>query len=191
MEVNETAKKYKKQERKYTYADYADWDDGNRYELIDGEVYMMSAPSIAHQRVIRKLLHQLTSFLIGKSCEVFCAPVDVCLNALGDSDSTVVQPDIIVVCDQTKLDTKRCNGAPDMVVEILSPSTARHDRMVKFQQYQKAGVREYWIVDPDTMTLSVHILENSRYIIHVYSEEDKAPVHVLEGCEINLAEVLA
>ena len=175
----------------YTYADYAKWpDDGKRYELIDGLDYeMLAAPATAHQRVSSNLHGQLWQFLKGKPCEVFHAPFDVCLFAKGDKDHTVVQPDILVVCDSAKLDGKRCNGAPDMVIEITSTSTASRDRVLKFNQYLKAGVREYWIVDPDNKTVSVHILKDGEYLARAYAETDTVPVHVLEDCTISLPDV--
>ena len=193
MEVEETARKYERAERpgRYTYADYASWDDENRYELIDGVAFIMSAPSTVHQRILTEMLRQLANFLYGKQCEVFIAPFDVCLNARGDDDDTVVQPDILVICDDSKLDKKRCNGAPDLVIEIVSPSSSRHDRFKKLNKYLYAGVREYWIVDPDDKILTVHVLEDSKYVIGAYGSDDSVPVNVLEGCEINLSEVFA
>ena len=176
-------------EKQYTYSDYYSWEDGQRWELIDGYAYLMApGPSQAHQEAISNLLYQLATFLKGKPCKVIPAPFDVRLNASSD-DNTVVQPDLLVVCDKSKLDGKSCVGAPDLVIEILSPSTARFDRTVKFDQYKKAGVREYWIVDPDTKTVSAHILQNGEYMIRAYSDTGTAPVSVLEGCEINLAEI--
>ena len=178
-----------KENQRYTYADYRQWDDGERWELINGESYLMSpAPLRAHQRISMELSYQLRAFLKGKPCEVFAAPFDVRLNA-DTFDDTVVQPDLLIVCDRSKLDDKCCVGAPDMVVEILSPSTERHDRLVKFQTYQKAGVREYWIIDPDTGTVQVNILENGKYVITMYGDTGVAPVYILEGCTVNLREV--
>ena len=113
------------------------------------------------------------------------------LNGAGSDDDTVVQPDLVVICDRSKIDDKGCNGAPDMVIEILSPSTARHDKLVKFQLYQNAGVREYWIVDPDTKTVQAHVLESGRYFTAAYGDADTAPVYVLDGCTINLTDVFA
>jgi len=190
MEVDETARKYKRDER-YTYADYVTWDDENRYELIDGEVFMMSAPTMMHQTMIINLLRQLADFLDGKECKVLIAPFDVCLYAKGDDDSTVVQPDLIVVCDRSKLEERRCNGAPDLVIEVASPSTSRHDRIRKLNKYLQAGVREYWIADPDDKGVAVHILSNAQYIINAYTDEDTIPVSVLEGCRIELPDVFA
>lgn len=190
MEVNEAVRKFE-QDKKYTYADYASWDDENRYELIDGEVHMMSAPSVSHQRTLTKLFLQLAKFLEGKSCEVFVAPFDVCLNALGDDDTTVVQPDIVIICDRSILDKKRCNGAPDMVIEITSPSTSRHDRFTKLNKYLQTGVKEYWIVDPDDKLVTVHILENGKYVIAPYEGDETVSVNILDGCQITLTDVFA
>jgi Uma2 family endonuclease len=177
-------------DERYTYADYALWDDETRYELIDGVAYAMARPSIAHQSVSMALSNQLYNYLQGKPCVVL-SEVDVRLNAEGQDD-TVVVPDILVVCDKNKLeDGAAVNGAPDVVIEILSPSSTRHDRFIKFQKYQQAGVREYWIVDPGDKTVWVNILDNGRYYGAVYADTDLAPVHVLQGCSINLADVFA
>jgi Uma2 family endonuclease len=175
----------------YTYSDYISWDDDVRYELIDGVPYMLSAPLREHQRTCVQLTRQLGNFLEGKPCEVIAAPFDVRLNA-DEGDDTVVQPDLIVVCDMTKLkDNKACIGAPDLVIEVLSPSSARRDRVKKFNLYQKTGVREYWIVDVDTKTVQVCILKNDEYITKAYEDTDTVPVHVLEGCTISLPDVFA
>ena len=173
-------------DRLYTYRDYVTWDDKNRYELIDGVVYMMSSPSRLHQKILTELLRQLSNFLVGKSCEVYPAPFDVRLHGNGDKETTVVQPDIVVVCETTKLDDKGCNGAPDMVIEILSPSNAKHDTIRKFSKYLEAGVKEYWVVDPERQTVFVHILENGKYVVNGYEEPAVIDVTVLEGCQLNL-----
>ena len=188
IEVNEAVPKYENDTR-YTYADYASWDDDIRYELIDGIPYVMYAPTTTHQGILMDLSRQLASFLKGKPCRVFAAPCDVCLNGLGDKDDTVVQPDILVVCDESKIERKYCNGAPDMTIEILSPSTSKRDLLTKLVKYQNAGVREYWIVDPDAKTVNVHILEDGRYVINSYESNDTIAVTVLDGCSIILSEV--
>jgi len=187
-EVGEAIRKYDENKR-FTYSDYESWDDDNRYELIDGVAYMMSAPSTAHQSILMELSRQFANFLKGKSCKVFAAPCDVCLNGLGDEDDTVVQPDLLVVCDESKLDKKRCNGAPDMTIEILSPSTTKRDLLTKLVKYQNAGVREYWIVDPDTEIVNVHILENGHYTITSYENHEAIAVTVLDGCVITLSDI--
>lgn len=172
----------------YTYSDYLEWDDDTRWELIDGVPYMMSAPNRRHQELSGALFLQFANFLKGKSCKVYYAPFDVRLNA-DTFDNTVVQPDLLIVCDHSKLNKAGCAGAPDMVIEILSPSTSRYDRTLKFNTYLKSGIREFWIIDPETKTLAVHILRNGEYVIHAYTNEDTVPVHVLEDCTINLTEV--
>jgi Uma2 family endonuclease len=165
-------------------------DATTKYELIDGVVYFMSpGASQAHQEVSRELFRQFANFLEGKPCKVFHPPFDVCLNALGDFDRTVVQPDILVVCDKSKLDGKRCNGAPDLIIEILSPSTKRHDIYRKFKAYLHAGVREYWVVDTDDKTIIVYVLRDGQYTADAYDEESAVPVHVLDGCVIDARKV--
>jgi len=173
----------------YTYADYCAWDDGKRWELINGVAYAMCpAPSYDHQRIIVKLTIQLGMFLKGKPCKLLIAPFDVRLNS-DDEDDTVVQPDLVVVCDSAKLDKNGCKGAPDFIIEILSPSTARHDRWLKYNLYKNAGVREFWIVDPDTKTVSVNVLKDGDYIGKAYGDTDIVPAAVLPGCEIDLRDV--
>ena len=157
--------------------------------MIDGIAYMMSpGPLRIHQWASGNLYIQIRQFLRGKPCEVYAAPFDVRLNP-NEADDIVLQPDIIVVCDKSKLDDKACNGAPDMVIEILSPSTERLDKLIKFRKYQEYGVREYWIVDAANKMVHVHVLNNGIYFIKAYSEQDKINVHVLEGCVVDLSEV--
>jgi Uma2 family endonuclease len=176
----------------YTYADFLEWDERERCELVDGEIFMLAAPSMEHQRVLMELAYQLRDFLKGKPCKVFPAPFAVRLKPLADnSDDTVLEPDIVVVCDSSKLDKRGCNGAPDLVMEISSQSTARYDKVEKFRRYHAAGVREYWIVDPDSKTAQVCVLENGRYILSSYDDRGPAPVTVLPGCVIDLGEVFA
>ena len=180
-----------RKDKSYTYADYASWDTEERYELIDGVPYMMAAPSITHQRISGNLHGELWNFLRGKPCKVFSAPLDVRLNAAADNDVDVVQPDLMVVCDRSKIDEKGCNGAPDLVIEILSPSSISHDKLRKFNKYLQTGVREYWIVDPYNKMVTVNILDNGKYYNTAYGETDTVPVHILEGCEISLSDVFA
>jgi Uma2 family endonuclease len=174
----------------YTYADWLEFDESVRAELIGGVLYMMAPPATNHQDVHRELFLQLGNFLKGKPCKVYSAPFAVRLFPKDDlSDDTVVEPDIVVICDQTKIDKQGCRGAPDLVIEILSPSNIRHDRIVKFQKYLAAGVREYWVVDPDNRAVEVHILRDGGYHTMVYDETAEAPVSVLPGCVIRLAEI--
>ncbi|MDR0491062.1 MAG: Uma2 family endonuclease [Oscillospiraceae bacterium] len=180
-----------KEKQRYTYEDYCTWDDSQRWEIIDGTAYAMSpSPSWEHQSISGSLFNELANFLKDKTCKVFFAPLDVRLNA-GTHDDTVVQPDIMVICDYSKLGKSGCVGAPDLAIEIVSPSTAGRDRLLKFNAYQRAGVREYWIVDPDTKTVSVYILKNGEYTAAAYGVDDSISVHVLEGCNIDLSDVFA
>ena len=178
----------------YTFADCLTWGENERIEIINGEAVMMSPPTRIHQEISGELFRQLANFLEGKKCKVYPAPFAVRLfEKDGDTPEdvdTMVEPDISVVCDHDKLDKHGCKGAPDLVVEILSPSTQRHDRLVKLDLYQRAGVREYWIVDPDSSTVQVFMLKNGYLHPHeVYSEKDIAKVNVLDGCFIELAKV--
>jgi Uma2 family endonuclease len=177
-----------KEHPRFTYTDYLEWDKDERYEIIDGEVYMLAAPSRIHQEISGNLYYALRSFLEGKPCKVYAAPFSVRLFPLEDGrDDTVVEPDITVVCDPAKLDDRGCKGPPDLVIEIVSPSTARYDRIVKFNKYREAGVREYWIADPEEGAIFAYVLKNGEYTAAVY--EDTAPVAVLPGCEIDLGAV--
>ena len=177
------------EKRKYTYKDYINWNDETRCELIDGVVYAMAGASQTHQRVSRKILTQFDMSLKGKTCEIFHAPFDVRLN-FDSFDDIIVQPDLLVICDKSKLDSKSVLGAPEIIIEILSPSNTRHDTIVKYQLYQRAQVREYWIVDPYNRTVQVYTLKNGKYGVgSIYREGDIIPVNVLEGCQIDLSDV--
>lgn len=182
------------QEKRYTYADLLSWDDSTRYELYDGQPVALASPSEAHQRILGELHLQLGTYLRGKKCRTYLSPFDVRIfEEDGDSPDdvdTVLQPDLMVVCDQSKVDQRGVHGAPDLVVEILSPGTARYDKLLKFNLYEKAGVKEYWLVDPATRTVSVHTLEDGAYhAATVFSSELSVPVGVLDDCAINLSTV--
>ena len=177
-----------------TFADVLAWDENERAEIIGGEVFMMAPPFRIHQEILVEFTRQLGNYLEGKRCRAYPAPFAVRLfEKNGDSPEdvdTMVEPDISVVCDLGKLDDYGCKGAPDMVLEILSPSTQRHDRLVKLGLYQQAGVREYRIVDPDSQTVQVFTLSNGLLLPHeVYDREGVAKVNVLEGCFIELSKV--
>ena len=174
-------------ERRYTYADYLEWEGQERYELYDGEAFMMSSPSVAHQALLMGLSSAFDVWLQGKPCRVFAAPLDVRLFPKEDkSDRTVAQPDLLVVCDKDKLDKGSVNGPPDLIIEIFSPSNTRGDLFRKFNYYLEAGVREYWVIDPESRSAQVHIYENGHYISSTYSGNDRIPVATLEGFEISL-----
>ena len=174
---------------RYTYADLLAWDDEVRYELHDGILYLLAAPLHIHQIILVELTSILHQFLKGKKCRLFVAPSDVRLN-FDTKDNDVYQPDLFVVCDKSKLEDKRtCKGAPDLVIEILSPSTAHIDRFVKYQSYQKYGVREYWIVNPETKKIDVYFLEDGKFIPTVFGEDDVLPSKVIDGLCVKLSDV--
>lgn len=181
----------------YTFADILAWEGNERVEIINGEIFLMASPFRVHQEISGELFRQLANFLEGKKCRVYAAPFAVRLfEKDGDNPEdvdTMVEPDITVVCDKDKLDKHGCKGAPDMVIEILSPSTRRHDRLVKLGLYQQAGVREYLIVDPENKSVQVFLQDGSSFLkIHEdYGREDIAKVNVLDGCFIELSKVFS
>lgn len=182
------------QEQRYSYADLLEWGEDIRYELYDGVPMALASPTDAHQTISGELFAQLHSYLRGKSCKAYYAPFDVRLfEAAGDRPEDVdivLQPDLMVICDQNKIDRHGVHGAPDLVIEILSDSTRRIDRLIKFNLYQQAGVREYWIVDPDAHTVAVHLLQDGQYCSpDIYTAEAVVPVSVLDDCKIDLSPV--
>jgi len=172
--------------RLYTVEEYHTWSEDFRAELYDGELVVMEQPTRKHQGISRNLILQLGNFLKGKPCKLYHAPFGVRLTM---KEESIFEPDIVVVCDESILTERGCTGAPDMIIEILSPSTARRDKVTKFNKYKKAGVKEYWIVDQEYSMVEVNILSNNEYITRPYTDEDIVPVTILKGCEINLAEV--
>lgn len=181
------------QEQCYTFADLLSWDDSTRYELYDGVPVALASPSNVHQLISGELFRQLANYLVGKCCKVYSAPFDIRLFEEKDDSpedvSVVVQPDISVVCDSNKTDGHGCKGAPDMVIEVTSPSTARYDKLLKFNLYQRAGVREYWIVDPAARVVSVYTLENGKYQAAAYGADSSVRVGALDDCTIDLSMV--
>ena len=177
---------------KFTYKDYLGWEDGERWELIHGRPYDMTpAPSPRHQELSSELLRQFANYLLDKPCKVYAAPFDVRLPENDEQDEdvqTVVQPDISVVCDSSKIDERGCKGSPDLIIEILSPGTARKDIKEKYLLYEKSGVKEYWLVDPTVKTVVVFTQAAERRYgrPEVYSEEDTVEVGVFKGLSIEL-----
>jgi Uma2 family endonuclease len=152
----------------FTYVDYKTWPEGERWELIDGQAHAMSpAPSNFHQLIVGELFSSIHAYFRGKSCRPFVAPFDVRLPVTGTADKqidTVVQPDISLVCDPNKLkDNHGCLGAPDWVIEVLSPSTAVHDQRTKRALYERHGVAEYWLVHPGDRSVTIYRLDNQSY----------------------------
>jgi Uma2 family endonuclease len=153
-------------DERFTYGDYRQWDDGERWELIEGQAWSMSpAPRRSHQKLSLWLARKLADFLEGHPCEVYEAPFDLLLPE-GDEDddevATVVQPDILVFCDKSKLTEAGARGAPTFIIEILSPSTSKKDLNEKFRLYERHGVREYWVVDPDAQAIHAWSLDEHR-----------------------------
>jgi len=184
-------------QKRLTFADFLAWEKDERIEIIDGEAVMLTAPSRLHQKISGEIFRQLANYLEGKECEVYSAPFAVRLfEQNGDAPEDVdmmVEPDISVVCDKNKLDKYGCKGAPDMVIEILSPSSLRHDRLVKLNLYQRAGVREYWIVDTENRAVQVFLLDGNG-LLHIHEEygwNDVAKVNVLDGCFVELRKVFS
>ncbi|RIY36539.1 restriction endonuclease [Capnocytophaga canis] len=153
----------------YTYADYLLWKFEERVELLKGKIFKMSpAPSLKHQKISMNLSGLLWQFLRGKKCQLFSAPFDVRLpkkDEKGDNIHTVVQPDLCVICDESKLDERGCIGAPDLIIEILSPGNSKKEMKNKFELYQESGVEEYWIVNPTDENILVNVLEDGKYRI--------------------------
>lgn len=151
----------------HTYADYLKWPEEVRYELIEGMAYAMApAPTRRHQEVAGEIFRQIANALEGTPCRPYIAPFDVRLPRANESDDavdTVVQPDISVICDRAKLDERGCRGAPDWIIEVLSPATASHDQIVKRALYERVGVREFWLVHPIDQVVSVYWLEDGAY----------------------------
>jgi Uma2 family endonuclease len=151
----------------HTYADYRQWPEDVRYELIDGFAYAMGpAPARRHQEVAGEVFRQIADALEGSPCRPYIAPFDVRLPQADESDDrvdTVVQPDISVICDKAKLDERGCRGAPDWIIEVLSPATAGHDQIIKRALYERVGVREFWLVHPTDRVVSIYLLENGTY----------------------------
>ena len=178
----------------WTYADYKAWElkPRERYEIIRGKAYLMAAPNASHQSILTELLKQIAVFLTGKPCKVFPAPYDVRLFYEEDeSDDTVVQPDISVICDKEKRGAEGCRGAPDFVVEILSPSNTAIEMQEKFNIYRDAGVREYWVLNGKNKTLNVYLFDGETVTSRIYREKDFAPVTVLDGLSIELEPVFS
>jgi Uma2 family endonuclease len=195
-------------EQRYTYADTLDWnwDKGERWELVDGKLLagawmspdtmMMSGVSRTHDRIFLDLAAQLHAFLRGKPCQLFSGSFEVRLSPKKDnSDNTFFLPDIFVVCDKSKITERGCNGAPDFIIEILSPSTASNDLVLKLNKYLDAGVREYWVVDPENKMINVFIPKNGADEFYTYSYDAEKTtsitVSALPGCVIDLQAIFA
>ena len=170
----------------YTADDYWNLPEGERAELIDGQLYALASPSRIHQEIIIELTYHFQHYIKSNkgNCKIYAAPFAVNLNA---NDKTFVEPDISIICDKNKLDDKGCNGAPDWIIEIVSPSSKRMDYYIKLFKYRTAGVREYWIVDPIREMILVYDFENDDYEQYSFSEIVK--VRIYDDFEINFTTI--
>ncbi|MCX7950907.1 MAG: Uma2 family endonuclease [Clostridiales bacterium] len=178
---------------KYTYEDYIKWDDDNKYEIIDGTPYLLASPSLEHQRISIRLSGELYNYFKNKKCEVITAPFDVVLFKEGEEpfkSKNIVQPDISIICDENKLNERGCFGSPNLIIEILSPSTTSIDYVKKLNLYQEYKVKEYWIVNPKSKTVQIFKLVEDRYdITEIYLYNDIIKVDMFEGLEIKLEDI--
>jgi Uma2 family endonuclease len=179
--------------KKYTYADYLTWSEEERWEIINGIPYLQAAPTWQYQAVLLELARQFANYLQDKSCRVFTAPFDLRIPEANEKDeetTNVVQPDIIIICDNSGLKKTGYYGVPELIIEVVSPSTGQKDKIEKFNLYEKAGVKEYWIVEPDEKVVMVFTLEEGRYgRPQMYSEEDKVKVSIFDNLVIELKPV--
>jgi len=169
-----------------TIEDIENLPDGERAELFDGVLYMMAPPTMGHQAISAFLFLQLGSYLKKKKglCQIFAAPCGVYLN---QDQYNYVEPDLMIICDPKKIDRKGCHGAPDFIIEIVSPSSRSMDYLKKLIRYEQSGVREYWIVDPYKKNIHVYFFEQG--IVESYTFEDKVKVRIYDDCEIDFREL--
>lgn len=174
------------EEKKYTIDDIYNLPEGQRAELIDGRMYMMAPPSTEHQQLVSELHYVIKDYIKKKrgDCHVYPAPFAVFLNA---DSKNYVEPDLSIICDKNKLDKKGCHGAPDWVMEIVSPSSRQMDYYRKLYKYQNAGVREYWIIDKEKNRVVTHSFEKESG--EEYTLEDAVPVGIYEDFNINFKEI--
>lgn len=181
--------------KRYTYKDYLSCTKEEKYEIINGVPYAMSlVQSRVHQEISMRLVNEIYNYLKGKKCKVYAAPLDVrlCKEDLVDSDILdVVQPDITVVCDENKLDDRGVKGVPDLIIEIVSPSSTSLDYVKKLNLYGDYGVREYWIINPKTQKLLVYKIDNNDFYgePEMYAREDKVKVGIFKELTIDLMEI--
>ncbi len=180
---------------RYCYRDYASWPESLRGELIDGEFFAQSAPSTTHQRISMQLSGQLWTQLKGRRCQPYASPIDVLLKrsveASDDDAGTVLQPDLLIVCDPAKITSRYLRGAPEFVLEILSPATARHDQVVKLRLYEQHGVQEFWTLDPDTRVLMIYTQDRPNHYgpTRVLEATGKTPLTVVDDVVVDWDEV--
>ncbi|MHA6484983.1 Uma2 family endonuclease [Paenibacillus sp. strain BS8-2] len=176
----------------FIYSEYCNRKDGLRFEVIDGEIINMTpSPTPKHQDILGGLYSEFRSYLKGKACKVFISPIDVCLFSSNDTDESDIQdwlqPDLLIICDSNKIREKRITGAPDFIIEVLSPSTTKVDRVLKYNAYAKAGVKEYWIVDPYHEFVESFILHNKTFEHSgQYFRTDHVPISLFSDFMLDL-----
>lgn len=179
----------------YTYADYLTWNLTERIELLKGKIFKMSpAPSRKHQDYSKIIFRAFDNYLLDKDCSVYFAPFDVRLTKKKNDKEilTVVQPDICIICDKKKLDERGCIGAPDLIVEILSPGNSRKEMKDKFALYEENGVKEYWVVHNNEDLIQVWDLKKGKYVLrNNYCSPDKIPVGIFKGLEVDSEAIFA
>jgi Uma2 family endonuclease len=178
----------------YTYADYLKWDFEERLELFRGKIFPLSAPNRRHQEVSGEFLFAIKKILRKHRCKVYSAPFDVRLpvkeKKKDDEITTVVQPDICIICDPSKLDERGCCGAPDLVIEILSPGNSKKEVRLKHELYEESGVKEYWVVYPAEQSVAVFILNNGKFSdAKLYPSGETITCAAVEGLSINLNDI--
>jgi Uma2 family endonuclease len=180
----------------YSYAEYLSWVFQERVELIKGKIFPMAAPRRKHQAILGNLYSDIRQFVKLKICKVYLAPFDVRLydskkfSKANKDIFTVVQPDLCVICDQSKLDDLGCIGTPDLVVEILSPSNSKHEMKTKYELYEEVGVLEYWVVDPEHEMLHQFVLDNEKYQLRkIYMSDEVLVAAIFPELKINLPEI--
>ncbi|GIO24482.1 Uma2 family endonuclease [Oceanobacillus sp. J11TS1] len=186
-----------KNQKLMTFKEYATWTEGDKCEVLNGEIISMApSPLPEHQSVSMQLSIEFGSYLRDKECNVFAAPIDVFLfedyqkNWIDEHVRNWVIPDLIIICDENKIKKNKIIGCPDLVVEIISPSTAKIDRMDKLLAYSRAGVKEYWIVDPSNQLVEVYLLEKGKLQLHnVYTRDDSISVHIFKELRIDLKNI--
>lgn len=183
-----------KENKTYTYKDYLTYDENERIEIIGGKIYNMSpAPSRIHQKIIMKVSNQLENYIKANngSCEVYPAPFDVILindNEDVNSSKNIVQPDISVICDKSKLTDKGCTGSPDMIIEVVSPYNPSNDFVKKLNLYEKYKAKEYWIINPMKKNILVYTLTDNGYDMpNMYSFNDIVPVSIFREFNIDFS----
>lgn len=174
------------QKQYHTAEDYYNMPEDIRAELIEGQIIYMATPSTQHQRILSRLHLIIGNYIDSKQgkCEVFPAPFSV---QLRESDDTVVEPDITVICDPNKITNRGCLGAPDWIIEIVSPSNAKHDYITKLFLYSNAGVREYWIIDAEQNKIHVYNLQDNQFVLNIHTFSDTIKVNIYDDFYIDFS----